>query len=103
MVFDCLCNKDNPINITPEFCLDLQQWQWFLSSWHVAGIWLCPGMSAAKDLEVTSATGSLEFGAYLQRQWFYGPWSPMQAQQSIAYHHFFPVVIAAHILGDPMT
>ena len=44
-------------------------------------------MFAAIDLEVTSdTTGSLDFGAYLRRQWFYGPWSLVQAQQSIAYY-----------------
>ena len=44
-------------------------------------------MFAAIDLEVTSdTTGSLDFGAYLRRQRFYGPWSLMQAQQSIAYY-----------------
>ena len=58
-------------------------------------------MSPLADIEVTSdAAGSLGFGAYSQGQWFYGPRSPTQAQQSIAYKELFPVVIAAHLWGS---
>ena len=61
----CFHNKDHPIWINQEFHLDLQWWQHFLPSWHGAGFWLYPGMSAATDLEVTlDAAGAICFGTY---------------------------------------
>ena len=97
----CFRNRDHPIRINREFRQDLLWWQRFLSSWHGVGFWLYPGMSPLADIEVTSdAAGSLGFGAYSRGQWFYGPWSPTQAQQSIAYKELFPVVIAAHLWGS---
>ena len=97
----CFRNRDHPIRVNREFRQDLLWWQRFLSSWHGVGFWLYPGMSPLADIEVTSdAAGSLGFGAYSQGQWFYGPWSPTQAQQSIAYKELFPVVIAAHLWGS---
>ena len=44
--------------------------------------------------------GSLGYGAFLRGLWFTGLWSPLQAQQSIAYKELFPLVVAAHIWGD---
>ena len=52
-----LC-RDHPIRLNSEFHLELQ---W----WHGVSFWLYPGVSAAPDLEVTSAAaGSLAFGRY---------------------------------------
>ena len=97
----CFRNKDHPIRLNREFHLDLQWWQLFLSSWNGVGFWLYPGMMASSDLEVTSdAAGSLGYGAYFRGHWFYGPWAPTQAQQSIAYKELFPVVVAAHLWGS---
>ena len=97
----CFRSRDHPIRINQEFRQDLLWWQRFLSSWHGVGFWLYPGLSPVADLEVTSdAAGSVGFGAYSQGQWFYGPWSTFQADQSIAYKELFPVVIAAHLWGS---
>ena len=97
----CFCNRDHSIHINQEPHLDLQWWQQFLSSWHGMGFWLYPSISATADLDVTSdAAGSLGHGDYSIGWWFYGPWSPSQAQQSLAYKELFPVVIAAHHWGS---
>ena len=97
----CFHNKGHPVRINQEFCLDLQLWQQFLTSWHGVGFCLYPGMSAATDLEFTSeAAGAIGFGVYSRGQWFYGAWPTVQARQSIAYQELFPVVIAAYLWGS---
>ena len=69
----CFRNKGHPVRINQKFCLDLQWWQQFLTSWHGVGFWLYPSMPAATYLEVTSdAAGAIGFSAYPRGQWFYG-------------------------------
>ena len=99
-LLQCFRKWDHPIRLNSEFCLDLQWWLQFLSSWHGVYIWLFPGMSASPDLEVTSdALGSLGFGAYFNGEWFSGSWVSSQTSHSIAYKELFPVAIAAHVWG----
>lgn len=49
----CFPNRDHPIWINQEFCLDLRWWHQLLSSWSGVGFWLYYGMSTLTDLEVT--------------------------------------------------
>lgn len=97
----CFRRKDHPIRLNNQFHLDLQWWRKFLSDWHGVSFWLFPGLSPEADIELSSdEAGSLGYGAFLRGLWFTGSWSPLQAQQSIAYKELFPVVVAAHIWGD---
>lgn len=82
----CFRRRDHPIRLNTQFHLDLQWWHKFLSDWHGVSFWLFPGLSPAADIELSSdAAGSLGYGAFLRGLWFTGLWSPLQAQQSIAY------------------
>lgn len=60
----CFRRRDHPIRLNHEFCLDMEWWHTFLSSWNGVSFWLFPGMSPPADVEVISdASGSLGFGA----------------------------------------
>ena len=41
----CFRKKDHPIRLNLQFCLDLEWWHTFLSSWNGVSSWLFPGMS----------------------------------------------------------
>ena len=72
----CFRTKDHPIRLNQEFHHDLLWWHHFLDQWHGVSFWLFPGLSPTTDLEVSlDAAGSLGFGAFFKRQWFYGSWA----------------------------
>ena len=69
----CFHTRDHPIRLSSGFRLDLQWWHDFLTSWHGASLGLFPGMSAPRDVEVTSdAAGSLGSRVYYNNEWFSG-------------------------------
>ena len=64
-------------------------------------LFLLPELLPLCDLHVTShAAGAHGYGALYLRQWFAYHWLPRQVPLSIAYKELFPVVVAAHLLGE---
>ena len=74
----CFRKKDHPIRLNLQFCLDLEWWHTFLSSWNGVSSWLFPGMSPPPDIEVVSdASRSLGFSAYFNGAWFSSSWADL--------------------------
>lgn len=63
-------------------------------------LFLTPTWAVIQDCQVSpDPAGSFGYDAIFQCHWFSGSLPPSQVPLSIAYKHYFPVVVVAHLWG----
>lgn len=91
---------DTVITLDDSFCKDLHWWHSFLDSWNGRSLLLSPKWLANSTLQLfTDSSGSIGYGAYFQKLWFQGRWTPSNQGMSIQWKELFPIVLAAATWG----
>ena len=86
------------LHIGAEARADLEWWAHFLPQWNDCAKFLEPQWSSPASLKMyTDASGSHGFGAYFDRAWLRGTWSPHQTlpHHSIQWQELFTILVAA--------
>ena len=93
---------DEVITLSQPFRLDLQWWQEFATPWNGRSFFLLPDWTPSPDLQLfTDSSGTIDFGAYRQGEWFNGRWTPTQPERSIQWKELYPIVLAAAAVVHP--
>lgn len=93
------------VSLNSEAKADLVMWNYFLKDWNGISLFIDQNVTDADDFDLYSdASGTVGFGAYFQKQWFYGAWpqqleANLDSSVSICYKELYPIVIAAMLWG----
>ena len=88
---------------------DLAMWSVFLRDWNGVSLFWEPTETTSVDMDLfTDAAGSIGFGGYFQKQWFYGQWpaglvDSLDSNISICFQELYPIVVAAIVCGREWT
>ena len=84
---------------------DLAMWSVFLREWNGVSLFIEPTETSSVDMDVyTDAAGTIGFGGYFRKQWFYGAWpvgliDSLDSSISICFQELYPIVVAAIVWG----
>lgn len=93
------------VYVTNECRKDIHMWNQLIQSWNGVSLFLDLDPISAMALDLyTDASGTLGFGGYFQKKWFYGTWpadlpKPSTKDLSITFKELYPIVVAAILWG----
>ena len=105
-LIDLTKNKSKPnhyITLTKEHRRDVSAWSLFADNFNGKALLLDHRWIESDSLHMhTDASGSLGFGAILQKAWFYGVWPDTLKGEGITFKELFPIVIALEVWGSKL-
>lgn len=89
------------IRITNSMRKDLALWQAFLQTFNGKSMLLPQFWLHSPHLHLfTDASGSLGYGAVLDRDWFFGAWDTVWAHHNITIKELYPIVMAVSLWAE---